>query len=170
MRHAIESIQASQVIRRRVVDQSAVFGSDEQVTRQVEISSATVEERGSSLSVRSRDVGRIENERARSCQHKWRPMLHGHTKNISGGELVRIVGYAKCVVIFCIRGPRVIDLNAVVTIEVPAVCGKNTAAVGGAMLNTVLRRLRRETAQGLNASFALESGVILLCEGRQRHQ
>jgi hypothetical protein len=35
MRHAVESIQGSQIIRWRVVNQSSVFGSDEQVVGQV---------------------------------------------------------------------------------------------------------------------------------------
>jgi hypothetical protein len=102
--------------------------------------------------------------KAPARQHKWRAMLHWHTKDISRGTFVRIVVCSKCVVIFGIRGPRVIDLNAVVTIEVVAVRGENAAAVGRAVLNTVLGRLCHEAAQRLNTALALKPGVILLHE------
>jgi hypothetical protein len=71
---------------------------------------------------------------------------------------MRIVLCSECVVIFRIRGPRVIDINAVMTIEVIPIRCENAATIGGAVLNTVLRRLCHETAQRLNRRLALESG------------
>ena len=67
MRDTIESIQASEIICWRVINQSAVFGSDEQVAAQVELSSAVVLELGPRMHARTLDVGPIENQSAGPC-------------------------------------------------------------------------------------------------------
>ena len=54
-----------------------------------------------------------------------------------------------------------------VATEVVAICGENTGAVGGVLVNTVLRSLFREAAQCLNAGLALKSRILLLCEDRK---
>ena len=93
MRHTIQSIQTGQIVRWRVVHESAVFAPDEEMVGEVDIGSSPVNERGPSL--RSRDEATpsrldramvdyarrthgqalwVENQSARPSQSKQRAM------------------------------------------------------------------------------------------------
>ena len=52
-----------------------------------------------------------------------------------------------------------------VTTEVVAIGGENAGAIGGVLVNTVLRSLFHEAAERLNAGLALKSRILLLGEG-----
>ena len=95
MRHAIQSIQTGQIVRWRVVHESAVFASEEEMVGEIDIGSSAVDERGPSLSIRSRDVLRIENQSTRASEDEGRPTLHGHPENISRRDFMRIGIHAK---------------------------------------------------------------------------
>ena len=95
MRHAIQSIQTGQIVRWRVVHESAVFAPDEEMVGEIDIGSSAVDERGPSLSIRSRDVLRIENQSTRASEDEGRPTLHGHPENISRRDFMRIGIHAK---------------------------------------------------------------------------
>jgi len=60
MRHAIQSIQASQIECWRVVNEPAVFASDEQMVGEVNIGSSPVHERSPGLRIRASKVLRVE--------------------------------------------------------------------------------------------------------------
>lgn len=47
-----------------------------------------------------------------------------------------------------------------VTTEVVPICGENAGAVGGALVNTVLRRLFHEAAQCLKTGLTFKSGIL----------
>ena len=95
MRHAIQSIQAGQIVRWRVVHESAVFAPDEEMVGEIDIGPSAVDERGPSLRIRSRDVLRIENQSTRASEDEGRPTLHGHPKDISRRDFMRIGIHAK---------------------------------------------------------------------------
>ncbi len=95
MRHAIQPIQGAQIVRWRAVYEPAVFTSDEEMVSEIDIGSSAVDERGPSLSIRSRDVLRIENQSTRAGEDEGRPTLHGHPENISRRDFMRIGIHAK---------------------------------------------------------------------------
>lgn len=78
MRHAIQSIQAAQIVGWRVVQEPAVFAADEQMVGDIDISPSAIYERSSCLRTGSRKVLRIKNEGTRASQDEGRPPLHGH--------------------------------------------------------------------------------------------
>ena len=90
MRHAIQSIQTSQIVRWRVVNKSAVFSSDEEMVGKIDIGPTPVDKRGPGLRIRAqanpnrlegvmvnpawaarpREVVWTENQGTRACKHK----------------------------------------------------------------------------------------------------
>ena len=90
MRHGIQSIQASQIVCWRAVNEPAVFAPEEEMVSEVNIGSSPVYESRPGLRVRPCQVLRIEDQSARAGKHKGRPMLHGHTEDISCRDFMRI--------------------------------------------------------------------------------
>lgn len=95
MCHAIQSIQTSQIVRWRVVNEAPVLAPDEEMVDKIEIGPSAVDERGPSLCSRSGDVLRIENQSTRASEDEGRPTLHGHPENISRRDFMRIGIHAK---------------------------------------------------------------------------
>ena len=95
MRYAIQPIQGAQIVRWRAVYEPAVFAPNEEMVGEIDIGSSAVDERGPSLSIRSRDVLRIENQSTRASEDEGRPTLHGHPENISRRDFMRIGIHAK---------------------------------------------------------------------------
>ena len=90
MRHAIQSIQAGQIVCWRVVYETTVFAPDEEMVGEIDIGPRAVDERGPGLRIRSCDVLRIENQSTRASEDEGRPTLHGHPENIGRREFMRI--------------------------------------------------------------------------------
>src|SRR6266404_5856651 len=90
MCHAIQSIQACQIVCWRAVNEPAVFASDEEMVGEVDIGSSPVQEGSAGLRIRPGKVLRVEDQSARASKYKWRPTLHGHTENISRRDFMRI--------------------------------------------------------------------------------
>ncbi len=61
MRHSIVSIQGSEIVGWRVIDESAVFGSDKETVSEIEVSACAVHEGGAGLCADFGEVLRIEN-------------------------------------------------------------------------------------------------------------
>ena len=86
MGHAIHSIQAAEIECWRIVNQSAVLASDEEMAGEIDIGSSPVDERGPNLRARDNadtsrldralddawrhDVVWVENQSTCACQHK----------------------------------------------------------------------------------------------------
>ena len=70
MRHAIQSIQASQIVCWRAVNEPAEFASDEEMVGEVDIGSSPVHEGSQGLRIRPGKVLRVEDQSARAGKHK----------------------------------------------------------------------------------------------------
>jgi hypothetical protein len=70
VRNAIRAGQAGQIPGWRIVDEAAVFGTHENVARDVEVGATAVEESGTRLGTGPLDVLRIKYQRARARKHK----------------------------------------------------------------------------------------------------
>src|SRR4051794_32343515 len=78
--------------------------------------------------------------------------------------------HAEPVVLFGIRGPGVIRLDAAVAIEPKAISPQNAAAVGAVLLNPVLGCLFHEATQRLSGDITLIGGVIFLRDRKHRYR
>ena len=117
MRDPVGTVQLSEIVGGRVIDQAPIFGPDEHVRADVEIRSAAVDEGRTGFCGRAGEIFRIEHQAAGSGQQERREMFQRDAENIGRRRFGRMSINAESAVTLRVGREGVVDLDAVVFVE-----------------------------------------------------
>src|ERR1017187_392760 len=173
MGDAIRALERQQTVSRALVDEAAILGADEELIGDVDIGAGAIDERRAGLGGNSGCVSGVEDQSAGAGFGKRREAVHLMTEYIGRAYFMLIgldserAGFQA--ISLGVERVTVVDFNSVTGREKEAVISQHAAAIGGGLVDSVVRGGLDETAECLDAHFRPVEFLRKRRHGRQRY-